>query len=107
MYTISFRVVQLKYRPLLGFKQSVPNLVVVVQTCRLDYYPPCGVGNVRHKFQGCTVDEQDFMGFKQSVPNLVVGVQTFLLYHGTVYEVGNVQYKFQGCAVDVQAVTGF
>ena len=33
MYTIRFRFVQLMYRTLRGFKQSVPKLVVGVQTC--------------------------------------------------------------------------
>ena len=58
MYTISFMVVQLIYRTLLGFLQSVPNLVVGVQTCRFDHYTSCGVGNVHNKFQDCTVDVQ-------------------------------------------------
>ena len=51
------------YSPLLGFKQSVPNLVVGVQTCCLDNYTSCGVGNVHDKFQGCTVDVQAATGF--------------------------------------------
>ena len=54
----SFRVVQLMYRPLLGVLQSVPNLVVGVQTCRLDHYTLYSVGNVHDKVQGCTVDVQ-------------------------------------------------
>ena len=62
MHTTSFRVVQLMYRPLLGFLQSVPNLVVGVQTCRFDYYTSCGVGNMHDKFKGCTVDVQDATG---------------------------------------------
>ena len=63
MYRTSFRVVQLMYRPLRGFKQSVPYLVVSVQTCRLDHYTSCGEGNVHDKFQGCTVDVQADTGF--------------------------------------------
>ena len=46
------------YRPLLGFKQSVPNLVVGVQTCLLDHETVNDVGNVYDKFQGCTLDVQ-------------------------------------------------
>ena len=59
------------YRPLLGFKQSVPNLVVVVQTCHFDHDTVYDVGNVHVKFQGCTVDVQAAMGFYQQVPNLL------------------------------------
>ena len=58
MHTTSLRVVQLMYRPLRGFQQSVPNLVVGVQTCCLDHYTSFGVGNVHDKFQDCTVDVQ-------------------------------------------------
>ena len=50
------------YRPLLGFKQSVPNLVVGVQTFLLDHDNVNDVGNVRHKFEGCTVDVQAATG---------------------------------------------
>ena len=78
-----------------------------MQTCRLDYYPSFGVGNVRHKFQRCTVDVQAATGFQQSVPNLVLGVQTFSLDDYTSCGVGNVRHKFQRCTVDVQAATGF
>ena len=46
------------YKPLRGYKQSVPNLIVGVQTCRLDHYTSNCVGNVHNKFQGCTVDVQ-------------------------------------------------
>ena len=46
------------YRPLRCIQQSVPNLVVGVQTCRLDHYSSCGEGIVHDKFQGCTVDVQ-------------------------------------------------
>ena len=46
------------YRPLRCIQQSVPNLVVGVQTCRLDHYTSCGEGIVPDKFQGCTVDVQ-------------------------------------------------
>ena len=46
------------YRTLRGFSQSVPNLVVGVQSCRLDNHTSFGVGNVHDKFQGCTVDVQ-------------------------------------------------
>ena len=58
MYTTSFRVVQLMYRPLLGFKQSVPNLVVGVRTCHYDHDTVYDVANAHVKFQGCTVDVQ-------------------------------------------------
>ena len=63
MYDTSFRVVQLMYRPLLGFKQSVPNLVVCVQTFLFDHDTVYDVGNVHDKFQGCTVDVQAATGF--------------------------------------------
>ena len=43
------------YRPVLCFQQSVPNLVVGVQTCRLYHYTLRIVGNVQEKFQGCAV----------------------------------------------------
>ena len=62
MYTTSFRVVQLMSRPLLGFKQSVPNLVVGVQTCLFDHDTVYDVGKVHDKFQCCTVDVQDATG---------------------------------------------
>ena len=62
MYNTSFRVVQLMYRPLLGFKQSVPNLVVGVQTLLLYHDTVYDVGNVHDKFQCCTVDVQDATG---------------------------------------------
>ena len=38
--------------------QSVPNLVVGVQTCCLDQYTSYKVGNMLDKLQGCTVDVQ-------------------------------------------------
>ena len=63
MYMKSVRVVQLMYRPLLGFKQSVPNLVVGVQTSHFDNDTVYDVGNVHVKFQGCTVDVQAATGF--------------------------------------------
>ena len=63
MYNTSFRVVQLMYRPLLGFKQSVPNLVVGVQTFLLYHGTVYEVGNVQYKFQGCVVDVQAVTGF--------------------------------------------
>ena len=50
-------------RPLLGFKQSVPNLVVGVQTFLLYHDTVYEVGNVHDKFQGCTVDVQAVTGF--------------------------------------------
>ena len=62
MYTPSISIVQLMYRPLRGFQQSVYNLVVGVQTCCLNHYTSCGVGNV-HKFQHCIVDVQASTGF--------------------------------------------
>ena len=46
------------YRPLWSFQQSVPNLVVGVQTCRLDHYTSYSVGNVHDKVWSCTVDVQ-------------------------------------------------
>ena len=46
-----------------SFKQSVPYLVVGVQTSRLDQYTSCGVDNVHDKFQSCTVDVQAATGF--------------------------------------------
>ena len=46
------------YKPLRGFQQSVPNLVVGVQICRLDHYTSDCVGNVHNKFKGCTIDVQ-------------------------------------------------
>ena len=61
MYTTSFRVVQLMYRSLL--EQSVPFLVIDVQTCCLDHYTLNSVGNGHVKFQGCTVDVQAATGF--------------------------------------------
>ena len=63
MYSTSFRVVQLMYRPLLGFKQSIHNLVAGVQTCLFDHDTVYDVGNVQYKFQGCAVDEQAVTGF--------------------------------------------
>ena len=51
------------YRSLRGFRQSVPNLVVGVQSCCLDYYTSCGVGKVPDKIEGCTVDVQVAMEF--------------------------------------------
>ena len=59
----SFSVLQLMYRPLRGFYQSVPNLVVGVQTYFLDHYPSYSVGNVHAKFKCCTVDVQAATGF--------------------------------------------
>ena len=59
----SFRVVQLMYRPPWCIQQSVPNLVVDVQTGRLYHYTSCGVGNVHDKLQVCTVDVQAATAF--------------------------------------------
>ena len=58
MCTTRFRVVQLMYRPLRCFQQSVPNLVVGVQTFRFDHYTSWSMGNVHDKFQCCTVNVQ-------------------------------------------------
>ena len=58
MYTASFSVVQLMYRPLLSLKQSIRNLVVGVQTCLFDHDTVYDVCNVHDKFQGCTVHVQ-------------------------------------------------
>ena len=63
MDTTSFKVVQLMYRPLRGFLQSVPNLVVGVQTFRLDQYTLRSVVNVHDKFKHCTVDVQSATEF--------------------------------------------
>ena len=46
------------YRPQRSFKQSVPYLVVGVQTSCLDQYTSCGVDNEHIKIHGCTVDVQ-------------------------------------------------
>ena len=51
------------YTPLLSFKQSVPNLVVGVQTCLFDHDTVCDVGKGHDKFQGCTVDVEAAKGF--------------------------------------------
>ena len=107
MYKTSFRVVQLMYRPIQGYEQSVPKVLVGVQTCPLDHYTSSGVFNVRDKVECCTVDVQAPTGFKQSVPNLVVCVQNFRLEHYTSCSLGSVHDKFQGCTVDVQAATEF
>ena len=58
MHTTSFRVVQLTYRPLRCYEQSVPKVVVGVQTCHLDHYTSSGVFNVHDKVECCTVDVQ-------------------------------------------------
>ena len=50
------------YRPLRGFQQSVPNLVAGVQICLFNHDTVYDVGNVRHKFQSCTVVVQDATG---------------------------------------------
>ena len=50
------------YRPLLGFKQLVPNLVVGVQTFLFNHNTVYDVGKGHDKFQGCTVDVQDATG---------------------------------------------
>ena len=63
MYTRSFRFLQLMYRPLLGFKQSVHNVVVVIRTCHYDHDTVYDVANAHVKFQGCTVDVQAATGF--------------------------------------------
>ena len=46
------------FRLLLGFKQSVLNLVVVVQTCLFYHDTVYDIGKVNDKFQSCTVDVQ-------------------------------------------------
>ena len=51
------------YRMLLSFKQSVPNLVVGVQSCLFDHHTVYDICNVHDKFQGCTVDVQAATGF--------------------------------------------
>ena len=51
------------YRPLRCIQQSVPNLVVGVQTCRFDHYTSCGEGIVHDKFKRCTVDVQTATGY--------------------------------------------
>ena len=103
MYTKNFRVVQLMYRPLLGFLQSVPKLVVGVQTCRFDHYTSCGVGIVHDKFQGCTVDVQAATEFS-TISTLPCNLR---LDHYTSCSVGIVHDKFHDCRVVVQATTEF
>ena len=49
--------------PIHLIKQSVPYLVVDVQTCCLDHYTLYSVSNVHAKFKGCTVDVQAATGF--------------------------------------------
>ena len=85
MYTRSFGVVQLMYRPLRGFQYSVPNLVVSVQTFLFEYDTVHDVGKVIDKFQHCTVDIQDAMGLLTistlpccSFPNLPHGPLHFM-----------------------------
>ena len=51
------------YRMLLNFKQSVPNLVVGVQSCLFDHHTVYDICIVHDKFQGCTVDVQAATGF--------------------------------------------
>ena len=63
MHTTSFRFVQLMYRPLRDYEQSVPNLVVGVQTCHLDHYTSSGIFNVNDKVECCTVDLLDATAF--------------------------------------------
>ena len=107
MYITSFRVVQLMYRTLRGFQQSVPNLVVGVQTCCFDHYTSCGVGNVHDKFQDCTVDVQAATEFLTISTLPCCSCTILLLHHCTSCCVGNVRDKIQGCTVDLQASTGF
>ena len=57
------RIVQVMYRPLRAFQQSVPNLFVGVQTSRLNHYTSCGTGKENDKFEGCTVAVQAATGF--------------------------------------------
>ena len=57
-YYEGFLVVHSVWRPRTYFIQSVPNLVVAVQTCCLDQYTSYDVGNAYDKFQDCTVDVQ-------------------------------------------------
>ena len=51
------------YSPLQGFQQSVPNVIVCVQTFRYHHYTLYIVGNIHDTFQGCTVDVQAATGF--------------------------------------------
>ena len=57
-YYEGFLVVNSVLRPRTYFIESVPNLVVGVQTCCLDQYTSYDVDNVHDKFKGCTVDVQ-------------------------------------------------
>ena len=57
-YYEGFLVVNSVLRPRTYFIESVPNLVVGVQTYFLDQYTSYDVGNVHDKFQGCAVDVQ-------------------------------------------------
>ena len=107
IHTPSFMVVQLMDRLLRCFQQSLPNLVVYVQTCRLDHYTSCSVGNVHNKFQGCTIDVQVATGFLTISTFPCYRCTNLSLGHYTLYSVGNAHAKFQGCTADVQAATGF
>ena len=53
------------------YQQSVPYLVVGVQTCLLENYTLHNVGNVHTKFQGCTVDVQALQGFNNQYLTLL------------------------------------
>ena len=81
MYTTSLSIIQLMYKPLRVLQQSVPNLVVGVQTYRLDHYTSCGVGNVHDKFQSFRGDVRAATAFSTISTFLVVDVQTFCLDH--------------------------
>ena len=68
-----------------GFSKSVPNLVVGVQTCCLDHYTSCGVGNVHDKSQSCSKYVQAAMEFITistlpccSCANLLLGPLPFM-----------------------------
>ena len=122
MYTTSFRVVQSIYSLLRGFQQSVPYLIVGVQTFCFDQYTLCGVGIVRLMLaikllmvivscrEGIGVVQSMLMPTtwsKQSVPYFFEGVQTFRLNYHTSCGVFNVHDRCQGCIVDVQAAMEF
>ena len=96
MYKTNFRVVQLMYRPLLCFQQSVANLVVGVQTCRLNHYRRFQIGTVIFHAHALSLNSQ--------YPTLLKAQGCYLdLY--TSYGVDNMYDKFQRCTVDVQVAT--
>ena len=95
------------YRPQRRFKQSVPYLVVGVQTSCLDQYNSCSVDSVHIKFQGCTVDVQRATELLAIITLPCCMCTNYSLEPVHFMRVGNVHIKFQGCTVEVQATTEF